>query len=92
MFVPRHKGRGFRKGTRERGSWPDGYLIILPLGEVDLEGGQGELLAHPSLVVDGLGLQGRALGAVPEGAAERKAAETPPRANGLLHLVLRATP
>ena len=39
-------------------------LVVLPLREVDLEGGQRELLAHTALVVDGLGLQGRALGAV----------------------------
>lgn len=44
-------------------------LVVLPLREVDLEGGQRELLAHTTLVVDGLGLQGRALGAVPKGAA-----------------------
>lgn len=66
------KGRKLRQGARERGAQPGGYLIVLPLREVNLEGGQGELLAHPSLVVNGLGLQRRALGAVPEGAARRK--------------------
>lgn len=42
-------------------------LIILPLGEVNLERRQGELLANASLVVDSLRLQRRVLTAVPEG-------------------------
>lgn len=46
---------------------PQDYLIILPLGEVNLERRQGELLANASLVVDGLRLQRRVLTAVPEG-------------------------
>lgn len=46
---------------------PQGYLIILPLGEVNLERRQGELLANASLVVDSLRLQRRVLTAVPEG-------------------------
>ena len=41
-------------------------LIILLLCEVNLEGGQEELLAHSPLRVDSLGLQGRAFGAVPK--------------------------
>lgn len=46
---------------------PQDYLIILPLGEVNLERRQGELLANASLVVDSLRLQRRVLTAVPEG-------------------------
>ena len=42
--------------------------------------------------MDGLSLQGRAVGAVPEGAAERKDGETLPGANTLLYPNLRAIP
>lgn len=65
------QGKELGEGPGERGAQPSCYLIILPLREIDLEGGQGELLAHSPLVVDSFGLQGRALGGVPE-RAERE--------------------
>ena len=58
--------RKTKEGTRESRGSPS-YLIILPLGEVNLERRQRELLANAPLVVDGLRLQRRVLTAVPEG-------------------------
>lgn len=58
--------RKTKEGIRESRGSPS-YLIILPLGEVDLERRQRELLANAPLVVDGLRLQRRVLTAVPEG-------------------------
>lgn len=43
----------------------DAHVFLFPLAEVDLEGGHGELLAHPPLVVHRLRGQRRVLGAVP---------------------------
>lgn len=58
--------RKTKEGIRESRGSPS-YLIILPLGEVNLERRQRELLANAPLVVDGLRLQRRVLTAVPEG-------------------------
>lgn len=46
---------------------PPTYVLLLPLAEVDLEGGHGELLAHAPLVVNRFGDQGGVLWAVAAG-------------------------
>lgn len=56
----------------EPGEARESYLILLPVGEVDLKGWQRELLADPALVVDRLGLQGGVLGAVAGGEGRKR--------------------
>lgn len=50
----------------------EGHLIVFPVGEIDLEGWQRELLADPSLVVNRFRLQGRVLGTVAAGREKRR--------------------
>lgn len=91
LCLPLTKGENSGKGLGRGKGQPGGYLIVLPFREVDLEGGQGEMLAHSPLIVDRLRLQGRALGAVPEGIAVRKDGETLTGANTLPHPIHRTS-
>lgn len=67
-----HKDRRRLIGRLEEDE-EDAHVFLFPLAEVDLEGGHGELLAHPPLVVHRFRDQRRVLRAVPAHTGHQKA-------------------
>lgn len=60
-------GKTFRHAAAVKTCRRHTHVFLLPLAEVDLEGGHGELLAHAPLVVDRFRDQGGILRAVAAG-------------------------